>query len=213
MKQLFLILTICCLILNLSFSQQGNQKQNMHTALIIIDIQNDYFATGTMPLIGSDKASQNAGLILEGFRESGFPVIHIRHIAAKPTATFFLPNTNGAEIHKNVKPMENEKIIVKHFPNSFKDTELLDYLKGKNITDLVVCGMMTHMCIDATVRAAKDFGFNITLIGDACATRDLEINGQTVKAEEVQNSFLAALNNSYSTIKTTKQYLDENQGK
>jgi nicotinamidase-related amidase len=65
------------------------------------------------------------------------------------------------------------------------------------------------MCVDATVRAAKDFGFNIVLIGDACATRDLEINGQTVKSEEVQKSFLAALNSTYASVKTTRQYLDK----
>ena len=69
--------------------------------------------------------------------------------------------------------------------------------------------MMTHMCVDATARAAKDFEFNIILIGDACATKDQEINGQIVKAEEVQKSFLAALNYFYTTVKTTQQYLDK----
>jgi nicotinamidase-related amidase len=176
--------------------------------LIIIDIQNDYFDGGAMPLTGSDKASNNARLILSSFRAVGLPVIHIQHIATRQTATFFLPNTIGAEIHDNVKPIGKEKIIVKHYPNSFRETELLDYLKSENITDLVICGMMTHMCVDATARVARDFGFNITLIGDACATKDQEINGEKVKAEDVHNSFLAALNYFYTTVKTTGQYLD-----
>lgn len=180
----------------------------MKTALIIIDIQNDYFENGTVTLVGSDKAGNNANLILERFRMDNLPIIHIQHIATRPAATFFLPNTKGAEIQDNVKPLGQEKIIVKHYPNSFRETALLDYLKSKNITDLVICGMMTHMCVDATTRAAKDFGFNIVLIGDACATKDLEINGQIVKAEEVQKSFLASLNYFYATVKTTKQYLD-----
>ncbi|PKP03157.1 MAG: cysteine hydrolase [Bacteroidetes bacterium HGW-Bacteroidetes-6] len=179
----------------------------MKTALIIIDIQNDYFDKGTMPLVGSDCASNNAKLILERFRVNSLPIIHIQHIATSPTATFFLPETKGAEIHDNVKPLAQEKIIIKHYPNSFRETELLDFLNSKNITDLVVCGMMTHMCVDATVRAAKDFGFNVTVIGDACATKNLEIDGQFVIANEVQNSFLAALNYFYSSVKTTKQYL------
>jgi len=68
---------------------------------------------------------------------------------------------------------------------------------------------MTHMCVDATVRAAKDFGFNCTVISDACATRDLTINGETVKAVEVQKSFLAAFNGFYASVKTTKEYLAE----
>jgi len=209
MKQIILTLTICCLIPNLGFSQLHQLEQNMKTALILIDIQNDYFDKGTMPLVGSDKASNNAKLILESFRTDSLPIIHIQHIATRPTATFFLPNTIGAEIHDNVKPIGQEKVIVKHYPNSFRDTELLDYLKDKNITDLVICGMMTHMCVDATARAAKDFEFNIILIGDACATKDQEINGQIVKAEEVQKSFLAALNYFYTTVKTTQQYLDK----
>ena len=180
----------------------------MNTALIIIDIQNDYFEKGAMPLVDSDKASNNAKLILERFRADSLPIVHIQHIASRPTSTFFLPKTKGAEIHNIVKPIEKEKIIVKHYPNSFRETELLDYLKNKNITDIVICGMMTHMCVDATTRAAKDFGFNIILIGDGCATKDQEINGQIVKAEEVQKSFLAALNYFYSTVTTTQQYLD-----
>lgn len=181
----------------------------MITALIIIDIQNDYFDKGAMPLVGSDKACNNAKLILERFRTKSLPIVHIQHIATRPTATFFLPNTKGAEIHEHVKPMDKEKVIVKHYPNSFRETELLDYLRGENISNLVICGMMTHMCVDATVRAAKDYGFNILLIGDACATKDQEINGQIVKAEEVQKSFLAALNYFYTSVKATSSYLNE----
>ena len=209
MKKIILALAIYGLTINLGFSQQNQLRQNMKTALIVIDVQNDYFDKGTMTLVGSDKASENTRLILDRFRADSLPIIHIQHIATSPTATFFLPKTKGAEIHDNVKPSGQEKVIVKHYPNSFRETELLDYLKGKNISDLVICGMMTHMCVDATVRVAKDFGFNIVLIGDACATKDQEINGQKVKAEEVQKSFLAALNYYYATVETTQQYLDK----
>jgi nicotinamidase-related amidase len=209
MRIVILTLSLLSLTMNLGFSQQNQLKQIMKTALIVIDIQNDYFDKGTMTLMGSDKASENARLLLDKFRTDSSTIIHIQHIATRPTAPFFLPNTIGAEIHDNVKPLGQEKVIVKHYPNSFRETELLDYLKEKNITDLVICGMMTHMCVDATARAAKDFGFNIVLIGDACATKDQEINGQKVKSEEVQNSFLAALNYFYTTVQTTRQYLDK----
>lgn len=207
MKQIFLFLLAITVTTNsLNFSQT---KENKNTALLIIDIQNDYFENGSMRLTGSEQASLNAKLILEKFRTSKLPVIHIQHVALNPNATFFLPNTKGAEININVKPLENEKVIVKHYPNSFRETELLNYLKERHITDLVICGMMTHMCVDATVRAAKDLGFTITLIGDACATRDLEINGEKVNAGEVQKAFLAALNFTYAGIVTTKQYLEK----
>lgn len=181
----------------------------MRTALLIIDIQNDYFEGGTMTLVGADRAAESARLILDRFRSEDLPVIHIQHIAVSPTATFFLPDTIGAEIHKSVTPLDNEKVIVKHFPNSFRETDLLEYLKKEGVTELVICGMMTHMCVDATTRAAKDFGFSCTVIGDACATRNLEVNGQAVEAGEVQKSFLAALSYFYSTVKTAAQYLEE----
>jgi len=179
----------------------------MKKLLMIIDIQNDYFDDGTMTLSGSAAASENAKKLLETFRNNNLPVIHVQHIASRPMATFFLPGTKGAEIHCSVKPYSTEKLIVKHFPNSFRDTDLLEYLKKNEITDLVICGMMTHMCIDATVRAAKDNGFTITVIGDACATKDLEINGHDVKTDQVQTSFLAALNYFYAMVSTTDQYL------
>jgi nicotinamidase-related amidase len=181
----------------------------MNTALILIDIQNDYFENGTMTLVGSDEASLNARQILNQFRADGRPIIHIRHIANRPGATFFLPGTKGANIRENVKPKENEEIIIKHFPNSFRETGLLEYLKSLHITDLVICGMMTHMCVDATTRAAKDFGFNCTVIGDACATRDLTFNGKVVKATDVHHSFLAALNGFYASVIATKEYLEK----
>ena len=180
----------------------------MKKALLIIDIQNDYFENGRMTLVDVEKASENARLLLYKFRFDSLPIIHVQHVALSPTANYFLPNTFGTEINKNVKPLEQEKLIVKHYPNSFRETDLLDYLKLHNITDIIICGMMTHMCVDATTRAAKDFGFNCMVIGDACATKDLEINGQMVKAEEVQKSFLAALNYFYSIVKTTKNYLN-----
>jgi nicotinamidase-related amidase len=206
-KRIILSLIFLCTAVMIGFSQPKPINDRMNTALIIVDIQNDYFDKGTMTLVDSDQASENARLILDRFRAEGLPVIHIQHIALSPTASFFLPNTVGAGIHKNVQPLANEKIIIKHYPNSFRETELFDYLKANDIKNLVICGMMTHMCIDATTRAAKDFGFNCVLIGNACATRDLEIFGEKVKASEVQKSFLAALNSTYATVITTGEYL------
>ncbi|MDM8159952.1 cysteine hydrolase family protein [Labilibaculum sp. K2S] len=181
----------------------------MKKALIIIDIQNDYFENGTMTLVHSDKACRKAKLLLDKFRAEALPVIFIQHIATRPDALFFLPNTKGAEIHQTISPLKSEKIVVKHYPNSFRETDLMQYLEETQTTDLVICGMMTHMCVDATTRAAKDFGFNISVIGDACATKDLEYNGKIVEANEVQNSFLSALNYFYSTVQTTEEYLNQ----
>ena len=209
MKPILFTFTIFYFSLFLGFSQQRQETKKMNKALVIIDIQNDYFENGTMPLVESKEASLCARQILDKFRVDSLPIVHIQHIATRPAATFFQTQTKGSEIHENVKPKGNEKVIIKHYPNSFRETELLEYLKSKNITDLVICGMMTHMCVDATVRAAKDDGFNCVVIADSCATRNLQINGEEVKAAEVQKSFLAAFNGFYATVKTTRQFLEE----
>ena len=176
-------------------------------ALLIIDMQNDYFPGGANELVGAEKASQNAKAILERFRGCNKPVVHIQHVSTRPEATFFIPNTHGVEIHSNVSPGENELVITKGFPNSFINTPLLEQLKEKGVGSLVIVGMMTHMCVDATTRAAKDLGFTCTVIGDACATKDLFIHDQSVKAKDVQNAFLAALSYFYATVVTTEEYL------
>jgi nicotinamidase-related amidase len=179
----------------------------MSKALIIIDIQNDYFENGAMELVGSLEASENAKNILSKFRNKNLEIIHVQHVSLGKDATFFLPETEGQKIHENIKPISGEKIITKNYPNSFRDTGLLDHLKSKNINELVFLGMMTHMCIDATVRAAKDFEFKCTVIGDATATRNLEVNGKKVNAADVQTAFLAGLNSFYAEIKNTEDYL------
>lgn len=181
----------------------------MKAALILIDIQNDYFPNGSNELVGSEETSLKAKEILTKFRNENDLVVHIQHFSTRAGSTFFVPNTFGVEIHENVKPIENEKVIVKHYPNSFRETELLQYLKDNEIEHLVIAGMMTHMCVDATTRAGKDLGFTIEVIADTCATKDLEINGVNVKATDVQTSFLSALNYFYSTVLTTEQYLNK----
>ena len=180
----------------------------MTTALVLIDIQNDYFPGGANPLFGSDLAVTKAAAMLQYFRTHHLPVIHIQHIAATSSATFFLPGTAGADIHPAVAPRAGETVFIKHFPNSFRDTGLLDHLRQSGIAELVIVGMMTHMCIDTTVRAARDLGFNNTVIGDATATLALELAGKQVAAEHVQQAFLAALHPGFAQVVTTADWLE-----
>ena len=177
----------------------------MNTALLVIDIQNDYFPGGAMELAGSVEAGQRARKLIDAFRRKALPVIHVRHISTYPGATFFLPGTKGVEIHPDVSPREGETIITKHFPNSFRDTPLLAHLRDNKVTRLVVAGMMTHMCIDTTVRAAADFGFACSLAQDACATKSLSFGGVTVPAESVQTAFLAALNGLFAKVQSVDE--------
>jgi nicotinamidase-related amidase len=170
------------------------------TALLVIDIQNDYFPGGAMELEAADAAGAKAGQAIRHFRDKNLPVIHVRHLSVRPGSTFFLPGTRGAEIHSSVSPRDAEMVIEKNFPNSFRATRLEQTLKESAIKNLVVAGMMTHMCVDATVRHGADLGYKITLLGDACATRAQTFGGESVPARQVHTAFLAALNGFYAKV-------------
>lgn len=179
------------------------------TALVIVDLQNDYFAGGKMPLEGIHTASANAARLLSRFREKGWPVFHIRHVAIRPDATFFLPDTPGSEIQPSVAPIAGEAVIVKHFPNSFRETTLLDQLRMAGSATLAVCGAMSHMCVDATVRAACDLGFQCRVAQDACATRALAFGPEVVPAAKVHAAFMAALSAAYAEVMRTEELIQK----
>lgn len=181
----------------------------MKPTLLIIDIQNDYFESGKMELVKMDIATQNAKNLLSYFRKNNLPIVFIQHLATKPNASFFIPGTSGAEIHDSIRPLANEIVIVKNFPNSFRNTNLHQHLQTTGSTDLVICGAMSHMCIDTTTRAASDLGYSCTLISDACATRDLVFNDQKVLAADVQTAYMAALNGTFAQVISTDHFLTE----
>lgn len=179
----------------------------MKTALLIVDIQNDYFPDGNMALVEMDAAAAKASELLTAFRRHTLPRYHVQHLSIRPGATFFLPNTPGAEIHETVKPKSGETLIQKHFPNAFRDTKLLETVQADGVDHLVICGAMSHMCIDATTRAAFDLGFRCTVIEDACATRDLTFHGETVWAKDVHAAFMAALSVPYASVVSNEDFI------
>lgn len=140
-------------------------------ALLLIDIQNDYFARGRFPLAGMGKAAGNARKLLADFRARGLPVIHIRHVSLGEGAAFFRPDTVGSEIHPLVAPEDGETVLIKHYPNSFRDTGLDAKLKGLGVTTVHVAGAQTNMCVDTTTRAGFDLGYCMILHERACAAR------------------------------------------
>src|SRR5262245_10680622 len=183
----------------------------MSAALLLIDIQNDYFPGGKMELHGADAAAQTAGRLLAFFRQRGLPIVHVQHLSLRPGATFFVPNTPGVEIHAAVTPGKGEPTIRKPFPNSFRETELSQELQKQGIRQLVIAGMMTHMCVDATTRAAADQGYECRIVQDACATRNLKLDERAVAAPDVQAAFLAALNGAYGRVLTADALMTDLQ--
>jgi nicotinamidase-related amidase len=172
----------------------------MKTGLVLVDIQNDYFPGGRMELVGISAAGRKARELLAVFRDNGWPTLHIQHISVREGATFFLPDTPGVAIHDCIKPHPDETVVQKHYPNSFRDTVLLEELKKIQVEQLAICGAMSHMCIDATVRAGFDLGFKCQVIEDACATRALEFGGRTIAARQVHGAFMAALGSAYANV-------------
>jgi nicotinamidase-related amidase len=166
-------------------------------ALVIIDIQNFYFEGGLVPLVGSVDAAARARAVLQHFRAARLPVIHVRHLSK--TATDGEPY----RIRPEVAPLASEKVITKAYANSFRETDLLETLQKLGTKRLVLCGMQTHMCVEAAARAAADLGFDVTVVADACATRDLAYGGVTVPAAHVHAAALAALQGTYATVVTT----------
>lgn len=176
-------------------------------ALIVVDIQNDYFPQGKWPLVGADAAADNAARLIKTFRDAGDSVVHIRHEFTSEEAPFFTPNSEGAKLHPKVLNRADEPLVLKHFVNSFRETGLKSILDEQDIKELVVVGSMSHMCVDAITRAAADFGYKVTVIHDACATRDLEFNGVAVPAAQVHAAFMAALAFAYASVVSTNEFL------
>jgi nicotinamidase-related amidase len=184
-----LLCSLLTILLSLSaFSQQK-------TAVLVIDIQKFYFPGGSLPLVEPEKAADNASRVIDKARKDFIPVIYIQH-----------KSSSGMEIPDIVKPLSGETIFTKEEANSFYGTGLLEHLKKLQIDTLVICGMQTHMCVEAAVRAAHDYGFKVILVHDACATRNLSFGGREVSAADVQTTVLAAMK-SYAQVVSTQEWI------
>ncbi|WP_299397799.1 cysteine hydrolase family protein [Pelagibius sp.] len=183
-------------------------EANTKTALLVIDLQNDYFPGGKWTCEGIEAATANAARLIAAARAAGDLVVHIRHEFTSSEAPFFAPGTPGAEIHSDVTPAEGATVILKHYVNSFRDTDLKSILEQHGIEEVVICGAMSHLCIDGATRAADDFGYRCTVVHDACASRDLEFNGVRVPAAQVHAAFMAALSAAYAKVVSTDAHLE-----
>jgi nicotinamidase-related amidase len=179
----------------------------MSSALLIIDVQRDYFPGGGYPLPNMESASKTASKLLSHFRKQGAIIAHIWHVEKDPSATFFIPGSEGTEIHPIVAPKKSELLVEKNYPNSFRSTNLSADLSSLGINNLIICGAMSNMCIDATVRAAFDLGFECTVISDACAASDIKFRERTIPAPDVHGSFMGALAAGYANVVTLDEYL------
>ncbi|WP_207460391.1 cysteine hydrolase family protein [Azospirillum sp. SYSU D00513] len=176
-------------------------------AIVVVDLQNDYWPSGKWPLKGIEEAAANAAKVIGKARDEGDILIHVRHEFTTPDAPFFVPGTEGARINPLVQPAGTETVILKNHPNSFRETGLKQMLDEQAVEEVVVVGAMSHMCIAATARAAADFGYDTVVVHDACATRDVEFDGTTVPASQVHSANMAALAFAYGKVIGTNEFL------
>ena len=178
-------------------------------AVIVVDLQNEYLPSGKLPLVGIEDATANAARIIEAARARGDLVVFIRHEMPGPDASLFVPGSSNVEIISIVQPASGEAVVVKNFPNSFRDTDLEQRLDAEEVEEVLIVGAMSHMCIDATARAAADLGYKATIVHDACATRDVEFAGQTVPAAQVHAAYMGALAWGYGQVTSTQELLSQ----
>ncbi len=178
----------------------------MTQALLLIDVQNDYFPGGAYALAGIEAASAKAADLLACFRDAGLPLVHVRHEFASANAPFFRPGAPGAEIHPSVAPAAGESVITKHAVNAFQGTDLRERLDALGVDRLVIAGAMSHMCIEGATRAAADFGYKCRVIHDACAMRDQEFAGRVVPAADVHAASMSALGFAYAEVMALKDF-------
>lgn len=174
-------------------------------AILVVDLQNEYWPTGKLPLVGIEAAAANAARVIAHARSRGDLVVNIRHEI--PGGAMFVADTEGSQINDAVLPQGDEPVITKNFPNSFRETGLDDLLKARGIEETVIIGAMSHMCVDATTRAANDHGYRTVTVQDACATMDLAFGDTAVPAAQVHATIMAALAFMYGKVVSTDEFV------
>jgi nicotinamidase-related amidase len=167
-------------------------------ALVLIDCQNTY-REGVMELVGVEPALKEAAELLRRARDAGRPVIHVQQIG-EPGGPYDIAAPIG-QLADVVAPRDGEPVVTKEYPNSFVETDLDARLKDLGVTDLVLVGFMTHMCVNSTARGAYNLGYAVTVVDRATATRSLQgPDGSVVPAEVLHRASLTALSDLFAAV-------------
>ncbi|WP_337184613.1 isochorismatase family protein [Shinella sp.] len=176
-------------------------------AIIIVDLQKDYLGSGSFPLAGIEAAAANAARVIKAGRNRGDRIVHVHHVSKEADSPLFAPDTDGTRAIPAVAPEPDDTVIIKNYPNSFRQTLLHDTLQAAGVEEVVVVGAMSDVCIDATARAAADLGYGLTVVHDACATRDKAFGDSVVPAAQVHATIMSALEFGYGKVTTTAEFL------
>ncbi len=162
----------------------------MKRALLVIDVQNEYF-TGALPI------THPAGHLTQILRTMDaaagrIPMVVIQHHFPQPEMPFFQKGTPGWDLHPEVAVRPRDLLLEKTLPGSFTNTPLESWLRERGVTTVTIAGYMTHMCCDTTAREAVHRGFKVEFLRDATGTLALSNSAGEVTAEELHRAILCA---------------------
>ena len=178
----------------------------MTTALVVIDVQNEY-VTGGLPIVHPpvfESLAQIAAAI-DAANAEGLPVILVRHQETDAESTIFVRDSEGWQIHDSVASRPHLAVLDKTLPGSFTNTNLEQLLRDRHVDSIVIVGYMTHMCVDTTTRQANHLGLDVTVLSDATGTIDV---ADDLPADLVHRVELGVLGDGFATVTTTSEWLE-----
>lgn len=180
----------------------------MKRALLVIDVQNEYF-TGKLPVWNSNDSLRNILKAMDHAHEKGIPVVVIRHTNQAENALTFRKGTPEWELHPEIAKRPCDLLIEKNLPGSFTGTILENWLKNKRITTLTISGYMTHICCDTTARQAFHLGFTVEFLSDATGTISIQNEMGEITAGELHKTFLIVQGARFSKVEKTSDWIGQ----
>jgi nicotinamidase-related amidase len=175
--------------------QRNIKEQPMGKALLVIDVQNDYFPGGKFPLWNTETTLTNIEAAIKAAQAKGIAVVLIQHVAdpGKGIAPFFNEGTDGAKIHPRIlAAAPDAPIVIKHYADSFVSTNLEEVLSQLGVTELLVCGMMTQNCVTHTAISKSAEKYTVTILPDCCTTVDVMIHNIALNAVSTRLALVPA---------------------
>jgi nicotinamidase-related amidase len=177
-----------------------------NSALIVIDVQKafDHPRWGRR---NNPDAEANVASLLNGWRRSGRPIIHIQHKNTTP-GRLFSEGEPGFEVKPEAAPNDGEPVLYKHVNSAFIGTDLEQRLRAQGIETVVICGITTDHCVSTTTRMAGNLDFAAVIVSDATATFERTgPDGRYWSAEDMHDTALASLNQEFAEVETTDTLL------
>jgi nicotinamidase-related amidase len=186
----------------------GNGKAIKNRALLVIDVQNEYF-TGKLPVCYPKDTLPNVLSLIDVAKLHNIPIVIVQHTLLAENATAFLKGSEGWKLHDSVKDIEPEHYVQKNYPSSFVGTDLQEWLEANDIDTVVISGYMTQFCCDSTAKYAMHLGYNVEFLSDATATLGFENSAGKVSAEELHRAVLVHQAARFSYVLSTKEWIEK----